>query len=309
MNWLLLLLLVPLVLLIAYGIYHRGILGEGPAFRQYWSSTMRIDVERLRVRKIPYGDDAQQYLLFCEPTGGATRREVIFHIHGGGWRFGRPDYFLPQAQILADAGFATVMVCHRKAPRHKANDQRADVSAAYQTTLTLLDQSDAYRDAPIIGFGISSGGNHIALLAYDRERAAREGYDLSRIKALATFGAPLDLRGMKWSTILRSYAGSRRGAMFRRANPMEFLDEYSPRLPFLAVHGQRDAVVQYAAGRRFWEKLETIHPGSTTVVSVPEGRHLTPVSWTYQEGGLRERMLGWLGKVLKSAAIVKKSSH
>ena len=302
MNWLLLLLL-PLLLLLAYGIYHRGILGEGPAFRQYWSSTMRIDVERLRVRKIPYGEDDQQYLLFCEPTGNTTQRPVIFHIHGGGWRYGRPDYFLPQAQLLGDAGFATIMVCHRKAPRHKATAQRDDVVRAYRAALTLLDQSERYRNAPLIAFGISSGGNHAALLTYDRARAARLGYDVDRIRALATFGAPLDLRGMKWSTILRSYAGSRRSAMYREANPVNFLHADTPRLPFLAIHGRRDAVVQYAAGERFWTKLEAIHPGSTTVVPVRDGRHLTAVAWTYQDGELRERMLAWLDAVARSLEV------
>ena len=294
MNWILILLALPFGLLIAYGIYHRRVLGEGPAFREYWSSSMQVKVERVRVRKLPYGADRQQYLLFCEPTGGATRREVIFHIHGGGWRYGRPDYFLPQAQVLCDAGFAVVMVCHRKAPRHKVGEQRQDIIDAYRTACTLLDELETYRAAPFIGFGISSGGNHLGLLAYDRERAQAENIDLDRISALALFGAPLDLRGMKWSTVLRSYAGSRRATSYATANPATYLDARSPALPIFAVHGTADAIVPFTAGDPFYQKIETLFPGTLQLIVVEGGRHLSPVSWTYEADGLRERMLGWL---------------
>lgn len=297
--------LLPLALLLAvgiYAIYHRRAVGEAPVFANYWREVLKIEVKDIRVARLDYGDDPMQYLLICEPKVGVTRREVIFHIHGGGWRFGRPDFFLQHAQLFCSWGYTVVLPCHRKTPKFKAPALREDTTLAYRATLNYLDEVDRSEDSIILS-GVSSGGNLTGLLLYDQETATREKFDLSRVVGAMFFGAPLDLSGMKWSTVLRSYAGSRRRDHFRRASPISFLHDNSPKLPVLGVHGTHDAIVQRAAGTNFYDRLEALHPGSTEQILLEGGRHLSPVAWAHEAGALRDRVRKWLAELGVGASV------
>ena len=283
--------------LVAFVIYWKWDLWSEPRqLARHWRWMSSVDYRRQRVQKVAYGEHPRQYLLLCRPLADDGHRdEVVLYIHGGGWRYGAPDYYLTSAQWLVDRGYTVIMPSHRRTPRFKFADLREDLNALWHTSLRVLDEL-GLGERPLIVGGLSSGGNLAALLALDRETQAREGIDAGRIAGLFVQSAPLDLSKMVWSPVLRSYAGGRWSATFRAASPVTYLDEQPP-FPVLVMHGERDGVVEPASARSFVERFRERGFSGLTSYFIPGGKHTTSASWAYHDNEVRNVFRDWLGQL------------
>ena len=286
------------LLLLGIVVWKWDLWSEPKNLARHWRYMSSVDYRRQRVQKVPYGEHRRQYLLLCRPEGGnGTRSQVVLYIHGGGWRYGAPDYYLTSAQWLVDQGYTVIMPSHRRTPTFGYADLREDLNAIWHTSLRLLDEI-GLGDRQLIVGGLSSGGNLAALLALDMETQHKEGIDATRIDGLFVQSAPLDLRKMVWSPVLRSYAGSRRSATFKAASPVTYLTE-QPSFPVLVMHGSKDGVVEPAAARSFVRRFEQAGFAGLTTHFIEGGKHTTTASWAYHDNDVREVFKKWLTNVDK----------
>ena len=281
-------------LLLAAIIYWKWDLWSEPRhLARHWRYMSSVDYRRQRVQKIAYGEHPRQYLLLCRPLASeGQRREVVLYIHGGGWRYGAPDYYLTSAQWLVDRGHTVIMPSHRRTPAFGYADLREDLNAMWHTSLAVLDEIGP-NDRRIILGGLSSGGNLAALLALDRKTQLQQGIDAGRIAGLFVQSAPLDLSKMVWSPVLRSYAGGRRSATFRAASPVTYLDAQPP-FPVLVMHGTKDGVVEPASARSFVRRFTEAGFSGLTHHFIPGGKHTTAASWAYHDNEVRQVFDEWL---------------
>ena len=291
------------LLFVGLVIWKWNLWSEPKNLARHWHYMRSVDYRRQRIRRIPYGAHPRQYLLLCQPlVGNGHRNEVVLYIHGGGWRYGAPDYYVTSAQWLVDQGYTVIMPSHRRTPAFAYPDLREDLNAIWHSSVALLDEI-GLGHRPIIVGGLSSGGNLAALLALDNDTQAAQGIDRRRIAGLFTQSAPLALSKMVWSPVLRSYAGSRRSATFKAASPINYLRAQPP-FPVLVMHGTKDGVVEPAAARAFVRRYEAAGYTGLTAYFIPGGKHTTAASWAYHDNDVRRVFLDWLNTLSTGWSVV-----
>ena len=229
---------------------------------------LRADVERIN-----YGPSARQYLLLATPAGVplGNVRGLAFYFHGGGWTFGRPEWFLPAARPWLDRGYAVALPSHRRPPAVGLDRIVTDCWSAVTATArayaaaTVSAPPSSHRSfsiplapaaAPPDTFppadfglhlgGISSGAHLAAVLATDPERWLTEGFAAPPRKVLLSAG-PLDLSLLPTRPLRSRYAHL---DPLRRLAPAT---ENSPR--WLLQHGLKDRLVPPANSRHFADRL------------------------------------------------------
>ncbi|MEM8908205.1 MAG: alpha/beta hydrolase, partial [Bacteroidota bacterium] len=209
----------------------------------YQYRVQKVSTRHMQVRRHSFGAHRRQYLLHCRPfPDQALQRNVIIYYHGGGWAFGSPELFQANAQFFVHLGFEVFLPSYRHLPGSHYPEMSIDSSLALQKVMELLPNPQ-FEHRQIILSGMSAGGHLSALLFHDRQRLQALGLEPQQLFAgLLLFAAPLDLRAMRDSLILRSLAGKRDRPLFRAANPIEYLDR-ADSLPILCVHGNRDGLV------------------------------------------------------------------
>ena len=292
------------VLLLGVVIWKWDLWSEPKNLARHWHYMSNVDYRRQRVEKIAYGEHPRQYLLLCRPLdGNGTQEQVVLYIHGGGWRYGAPDYYRTSAQWLVDQGYTVIMPSHRRTPAFGYTELREDLNTIWHMSLRALREIGLGERQLIVG-GLSSGGNLAALLALDTETQRAAGIDAGRIDGLFVQSAPLDLSKMIWSPVLRSYAGSRRSATFKAASPISYLTRQPP-FPVLVMHGEKDGVVEPASARSFVRRFERASFSGLTSYFIPDGKHTTTASWAYHDNDVRTAFADWLARVRHGRAITE----
>ncbi len=198
-------------------------------------------------KRISIGDDPRQYMLAYEPKAPVRRVAVLF-LHGGGWRRGRPEFFLAIGRFFARRGIAVAMPAYRLAPRHKHPAQLNDAAAAYAATVDWLDRI-GLSDVPVIVGGNSAGAHIAAFLALDPRLCSLNGHD--RIRGLLSMSGPLrwdlpypkSIRPMMRELIRKPRAWPEADPFLLIQRPQTFR--------LLALQGLRDPLIRPAAAVDF----------------------------------------------------------
>ncbi|MBR9920223.1 MAG: alpha/beta hydrolase [Bacteroidetes bacterium] len=251
----------------------------------YWVSVNKGKQGFATPETLSYGPSRQQYLLFVEEKSKGADKPAVFFIHGGGWQFGKPAYFLPHAEVLAAAGYPVYLLCHRKIPRYDVRHMQEDLDLGLKTCLTDLNARYGNQHPLILG-GMSSGGN-LSALKFLRDN------NRDRILAGFFFAAPLDLDKMRMSLPIMLFAGRRQTSKYKTANPINYIDPEDKR-PVLIMHGLRDGIVEPETSVSFFLKRNKTAPHSTQLVLWPEGNHFYPANWSFENGPVQETLLRWL---------------
>jgi acetyl esterase/lipase len=254
-------------------------------------------VGNYRETKHFYGKHFRQYLLFFLPkTGEPARRHIVVYLHGGGWQFGRPEMFRPNAQALVDHGYAVFMPSHRRIPFCNCRHLRSDVARAMVKVVEIM-RAEGLAGLPIILGGMSSGGNLAGLLAFDGSLLKSVGLSRAIFSAVFLLGAPLNLRGMWSSPPLWLLGGKRSGGMFREANPMDHLEPGYP-TPVLLLHSEQDGLVEFDSVRTFYREMKNHRAKSVRFESLPGAIHTDAASWCFQGHPSCEILFGWLEEIV-----------
>ncbi|WCL80410.1 alpha/beta hydrolase [Saprospira sp. CCB-QB6] len=203
-------------------------------------------------QRIQYGPEERQYLWLYEPLGGAKQAPIIFYVHGGAWRTGKPEQHQHLAQLFTDLGYRLVMPAYRLAPTYCQEDLQLDIDQAILAALKHWNISGP-KSQWIIG-GSSAGGNLAALLAYDQDRLKNLGLSTQNITGFFSIAGALDLNQMESSLPLRQYAGSNNSVNFKLANPIYLIDPKDD-FPALLLHGNKDGLVDFRASASFAQSL------------------------------------------------------
>jgi acetyl esterase/lipase len=179
------------------------------------------------------------------PTKEGKHPGVLI-VHGGAWRGGNRHHLGKAADALAKAGYVTVSIDYRLAPKDPFPAQIEDCKDAVRWMRTNAEKYHIDADR-VGGFGYSAGGHLVALLgtAEETQQAAKPGVMSTRLQAVVAGGAPVDFQLLpRDATVLSYWLGGTRAEkpdLYRQASPLEFVTPDDP--PMLLFHGTRDAIV------------------------------------------------------------------
>ena len=265
---------------------------------EYWRKTASHSVvlENVISEKIPYGDHPSQYLVMHSPKDLDPHKPLLIYYHGGGWIFGKPDFFEKKAALFTSLGYQVIMPCYRKVPVYNADHILEDISLMLEKLQTLGVESKIQNLNKIILGGVSAGANLVALIYFLDQLREKSKFTQEQFCGIFLYAPPLDLNQMKSTPVLYRYAGRQNSVRFNRASPILHLKGSLP-IPILCVHGKLDALVQHNASLSFRNQYEKLHPGYMEYISLDDASHLDAASWALTNNEMRKQLVKWLEKV------------
>lgn len=251
---------------------------------------------KYRMSKHVYGPHFRQYFLCFRPTDSTLQKKhAVIYFHGGGWQFGRPEMFRPNAQVLVDQGYTVFLPSHRRLPFFDVLDLRKDAASAVKYIQDLI-KSEGIPATKIVLGGMSSGGHLAGLLAFDEDLLASVGLSRQNFAGVFLLGAPLNLDGMWHSPPLRMLAGKRKGEKFRQASPMHFLRS-NDTLPVFVLHAEKDGLVEFSSVLAFFEKMKELGAKNARMYTLPDMIHLDSASWCFSGHPAQSYLFSWLDEM------------
>lgn len=289
---------IIIALPLALSLFPRGnVLHELLNLPSFWLRLIRVSTQGMQAQKMDYGPHHRQYLLYVPPSDHTKRADkIIVYFHGGGWKFGKPEYFKASIKSFHDAGYPVILPSLRRTPFYDYFDMREDLNHILVKVLKLQKEKGLEEQQIVLG-GMSAGGNLAALLCLDHSQLDKLAVSPSVFAGLLVLGAPLNLNKMQDNLVLRAYAGIKGSEQFRLANPVEYLRKHIPQTPVFCVHGACDGMVPYQSAATFVEVFESIQPEKIQFVSSEEGTHLDAASWGHANTDLKREILSWLNNL------------
>lgn len=285
------------VVILLYLLVPKGyVVYEGLRFPAWSFKMKRFPNNGLVPEKHPYGDHPRQYLIHYKPkTEEKSKQQVVIYIHGGGWQFGNPEMFRPNAQVLDKLGYHSFFLSHRRIPRYNILSMKSDVAKGMEKVKEVMQQEGVAARQIVLG-GVSSGANLAALFYYDRELHGSAGYTYEHFAGLFLMAPPLNLRDMWPSPTLRFLAGKRGNPLFQEANPIDYLeDEHA--LPTLIVHPEKDGMVPLRSTERFIEKAQAMGYPNLVYHVLPDMTHMDAASWCFEDHPSYEIFIKWIMQI------------
>lgn len=291
------LLAIIITVFLLYHLVPKGyVLYECLRFPAWTYRMRRFKATELQAEKHTFGQHARQYLVHYRPNGKQQLKEqVVVYVHGGGWQFGKPEIFRPNAQLLDQMGYHSFFLSHRRLPRHNIEDMKADIAAGMKKVTELMKAEKIASKKIILG-GVSSGSNLAALFYFDRSMWSAAELDAQRFAGLMLLAAPLDLSKMWPSPTLKWLAGSRKEEMFRKASPVNFVNQREE-LPILMVHPEKDGMVPLRSTEHFLIKAREYKFEKLEYHVLPSMSHMDAASWCFREHPCHHLVVRWLDKL------------
>ncbi len=199
------------------------------------------------------------------PKGGGPRPAVLA-IHGGGFRAGKRDSYLPLIQKLADRGYVAATVDYRLSPRHQFPAAVEDVKAAVRF---LRANSAKYGiDPDRIGVVGGSAGGHLALmLGFTPGLFEGSGPNLeqsSAVQCVVSYYGPTDFtksygKSVDAAEVLPMWLGGDLEHNYKahvRSSPLNYVTPNAP--PVLSIHGTKDRYVAYEQSVWLMDRMRSV---------------------------------------------------
>ncbi|MBI4905890.1 MAG: alpha/beta hydrolase fold domain-containing protein [Acidobacteria bacterium] len=183
---------------------------------------------------------------------------AIVMIHGGGFRGGNRQSYVPMAVRMAERGFVAATVSYRLAPKYQYPSPVFDVKSAVR--FLRANAGRFHIDKDNIGAMGGSAGGHLALmLGLTGGVALLEGDGVhaeqsSRVKCVVNYYGPADFtriydKGGDAAQVLPQFLGGSSKYAHRahiQASPLNWVSPDDP--PVLTIHGTKDPLVPYEHG-------------------------------------------------------------
>ncbi len=218
-------------------------------------------------RAVEYSRVGEPQLMdIARPRNPDGRRPTVVAIHGGGFRAGKRDSYLPLILKLAERGYVAATVDYRLSPKHQFPAAVEDVKAAVRYMRANAGRLSV--DPDRIGtVGGSAGGHLVLMLGTTGGVAEFEGYGpnrefSSRVACVVDYYGPSDLtksygKSVDAHEVLPMWLGgdlSTQEKLHRRASPLNWVSPSSA--PVLAIHGTDDKYVEHAQSVWLVERLK-----------------------------------------------------
>jgi acetyl esterase/lipase len=195
----------------------------------------------------------------------SDKRPAVVLVHGGGFRRGTRQSYLPLAVKLAERGYVAASVSYRLAPRHQFPAAVEDVKASVRYLRANADRLGIDPDR-IGALGGSAGGHLVLFLGLTPGIAEFEGTGpnlefSSRVSCAVNYYGPTDFtqsyaKSVDAAEVLPLFLGGdlthARGAHVR-ASPLNWVTPQAA--PTLSIHGTEDLYVAYEHSVWLTERL------------------------------------------------------
>ena len=202
------------------------------------------------------------------PASGDGPFPAVVCVHGGGFRAGTRQRYLPIAYHLAQRGYLAATVSYRLSPMAQFPAAVEDVKAAVR--FLRANAARFHLDPDRIGaVGGSAGGHLVLMLGLTGDVEVFEGSgpnqeQSSRVQAVVNFYGPTDLtasyepgKSVDAAEVLPMFLGgdlAHNRAEHVRASPLNWVSPDDA--PTLTIHGTEDNYVAYEHGVWVTERLE-----------------------------------------------------
>jgi len=182
-------------------------------------------------------------------------RPAVVMIHGGGFRAGKRDSYIPMAARLAEHGYVAATVSYRLAPKNQYPAAVHDVKAAVRF---LRANAGRYGLDPdhIGALGGSAGGHLVLMLGLTAGVPELEGTGPNRqfssaVQCVVDYYGPTDFtqsysKSVDAAEVLPLFLGAdlvHNRAIHIRSSPLNWVTPNAA--PVLAIHGTEDKYVAY----------------------------------------------------------------
>lgn len=219
---------------------------------------------------IPYAKAGGQTLKLdiAMPSKGTGPFPALICIHGGGWVRGDRTQMSQTVRALAQAGYVTVSIDYRLAPKSRFPAPVEDCKAAVRW---LRAKAQNYHiDKNNIGVLGFSAGAHLACMLGVTQKSDKlegtSGYEgqSSEVQAVVSFFGPTDLTYQGFNQTVKNdnlipllgASFERAPNIYRRASPLLYVRKGAP--PFLFFHGTNDAIVPLKQSQDMVKRLEAV---------------------------------------------------
>ena len=206
------------------------------------------------------------HMTIVRPAGSdpASGRPCVLFFHGGGWRRGTPQQFLPYCRLLAEHGIVGGSAEYRLLEREEDEIPVEAVSDARSAMRWIRSHATHFGIDPArIGAAGGSSGAHLAAMTALKSPVDDVADDLSidpRPAALVLMNPPCDFD---------AFASSVPIAERRLYSPYHLVDDSLP--PTLMLHGTADRVIPFSQITEFQLRARSV--GARQLKVVPfEGR-------------------------------------
>ena len=236
----------------------------------------------LHDRDIEYSNVGGRVALdIVRPKGiqRSDRLPAVLFIHGGGFRAGRRESYLPQASRLAEKGYVAATASYRLAPRNQYPAAVEDVKAAVRF---LRANAEKYNiDTERIGVIGGSAGGHLALMlgltadVPELEGTGPNRDHSSRVQCVVNYYGPSDFtqsyqKSVDAGVVLPMFLGGdldHNRRIHQSASPINWV---SPRAaPVLSIHGTEDTYVAWE--HSLWITTRLVDAGVPAELEVISG--------------------------------------
>jgi len=250
---------------------------------------------------------APQTMDIVRPSAASTpARAAVLLVHGGGFRAGSKEGYLPLAIKLAEHGYVAATVNYRLAPRFPFPAAVEDVKAAVRF---LRANALKYNLDPnhIGALGGSAGGHLVLMLGLTAGVAEFEGTGPNRdqssaVQCVVDYYGPTDFtqsyyKSVDAAEVLPLFLGGdlvHNRLAHMRASPLNWVTPNAA--PILAIHGTKDTYVAYEHSLWIIERL--------VAAGVPaELETISDAGHGFKGADAQradDRAISWLDKYLKS---------
>lgn len=243
-------------------------------------------------RRLSFGPHPRQYVLWFAPEAPPTRPyDLLFYVHGGGWRGGSPDYHTFLGRHFAGQGSPTILAGYRLAPEVTFRPMLEDLATGLAVGVALSQERGWQGGVTVIGQ--SAGGHLGALLTMGGRTLLPDAPVTEAITGLVTLGGVLDLSLLPAHEFARTAAdlvGPGQDPWL--ADPIRYVtDRITTRV--LCVHGRKDWLVDPAHARAFVERIN-MAGGSAELQIVPNRHHVDLLEVLYRDSPAARRLRTWL---------------
>lgn len=234
-------------------------------------------------RDVEYSNVGQRTLLdIVRPKAAAGPMPAVLLVHGGGFRRGHRNSYLPQAIKLAERGYVAATASYRLAPRHQFPAAVEDVKAAVRYLRANAKRLNI--DPERIGaMGGSAGGHLVLMLGLTGDVAEFEGTGpnrefSSRVQAVVNYYGPTDFtqsyqKSVDARDVLPLWLGGhldQNRRFHQKASPINWVTPSAA--PTLSIHGNKDTYVAYE--HSFWITERLLAAGvDAELETIPDAGH------------------------------------
>jgi len=213
----------------------------------YWRKVWSVPTSSLSIDKYKFGQQRRQYYLKVVGPESISDKVAIY-LHGGGWLFGTPEAFIQNAMVFTNLGYTVYMPSYRRLPIYEFQAMYSDLKNA----LRHIKQQRIESINHLIIAGMSAGAHLGAILALDKKIDWKEQLDSKNPSAYIGVGAPLELKEMWQSPVIKLL--TRKG--YLAANPTQYLHPDAPTL--FSLSAGKDGIVNCQSQLSFERRAESL---------------------------------------------------